>query len=221
MPDASTGSLANPNPWDFPDWQYIGDDGNRWDDPHRVYRVLYAGVTVLGCFLEVLARFRPDPRLVDAFEQISINVDDLPATEPPGTLRREWLENRSLADVSDTYGAFADVGNSKSLACLNQELVSLINRFGLDELDGAAIRQKAPRALTQALSRHGYESTTESGELFGGIHYLSRWGDDLANYALFEGDDRWHISEVVTHDLSDYLTEFHKALEMHGITLVD
>ena len=49
--------------WAVPDWAYAkerGTFGNRFDDPMRVYRILYASSQRLGCFVETLARFRVD-----------------------------------------------------------------------------------------------------------------------------------------------------------------
>ncbi|HEV2396254.1 MAG TPA: hypothetical protein VGS27_04900, partial [Candidatus Sulfotelmatobacter sp.] len=45
------------------DWSRANSDGtfgNRFDDPEGYYRVLYAASQKLSCFLETLARFRPD-----------------------------------------------------------------------------------------------------------------------------------------------------------------
>ena len=54
-----------PDPWTFTPWQYAenGRFTGRWDDPDGNYRTLYTGQTLLGCLLEVLACFRPDPTL--------------------------------------------------------------------------------------------------------------------------------------------------------------
>ena len=41
--------------WAVPDWAYAKEDGtfgNRFDDPMRVYRVLYASSQRLGCFID-------------------------------------------------------------------------------------------------------------------------------------------------------------------------
>jgi len=42
--------------WAWPDWLFAGDDGtfgNRWDDPIKKYRVLYACSQRLGAFVEM------------------------------------------------------------------------------------------------------------------------------------------------------------------------
>ena len=56
-----------PDPWQPADWAYAREDGtfgNRFDDPQGLYRVLYASSQRLGCYVETLARFRPDLSLL-------------------------------------------------------------------------------------------------------------------------------------------------------------
>ena len=65
--------IGRRSPWDWPDWANVGDDGtfgNRWDDPQGLYRVLYASSVRLGCYLETLARLRPDPAVIAALQVI-------------------------------------------------------------------------------------------------------------------------------------------------------
>jgi len=50
-----------------PDWflaNSVGTFGNRFDGPDGYYRVLYASSRRLACFVETLARFRPDITLL-------------------------------------------------------------------------------------------------------------------------------------------------------------
>ena len=117
---APTGPLYRiarpPDPWHWPDWANVGSDGtfgNRWDDPRGVYRVVYASSSPLGAFMEVLARFRPDPHIVAALLEIDGN-DSSPSLSP-GELEAEWLANRCLG-VAHLEGAFVGVGHSASLA---------------------------------------------------------------------------------------------------------
>ena len=58
-----------PDPWTWTPWQY-GPFTGRWDDPEDLYCVLYAASSPLGCFLEVLAVFRPDPAVAEALARI-------------------------------------------------------------------------------------------------------------------------------------------------------
>lgn len=56
-----------PDAWQAPDWAFAHTDGtfgNRFDDPQGYYRVLYASTQRLACFVETLARFRPDLSLL-------------------------------------------------------------------------------------------------------------------------------------------------------------
>ncbi|MCZ7537423.1 MAG: hypothetical protein M5T61_16945 [Acidimicrobiia bacterium] len=68
-----------------------GDDGtfgNRWDDPEGLYRVLYASSLRVGCYIETLARLRPDPAVVAALEAIE---GDEPL-EAGRSGARSWIE---------------------------------------------------------------------------------------------------------------------------------
>lgn len=175
-------------PWTWPDWAYAGPDGtfgHRYDDPAGEYRALYASSHRLGAFLETLARFRPDPAIVSA------EIEDDPRdvhypTLPAGTVPAKWLDMRRLGTARCT-AAYADVGHTRSLAYLREALAPAVIRHKIGELDAAAIRSRAPRRFTQELSRHVYECAMEDGaRAFQGIHYLSRLGDDIENWAICE-----------------------------------
>jgi RES domain len=166
-----------PDPWAWPDWSYAAPDGtfgNRYHDPDASYRVLYASSRRIGAFLETLARFRPDLEVLAELDRIA--GDDEPAFAVP----RAWLDNRTLGDAT-VGGRFADVGDTRSLAILRPALAASAIRYGLDEIDAATIRLRAPRALTQQVSRFVYELGS-----FAGIRYRSRLGDDVLNWAIFE-----------------------------------
>jgi hypothetical protein len=166
-----------PDPWAWPDWSYAGPDGtfgNRYDDPGTSYRVLYASSQRIGAFLETLARFRPDLEVLAELERI--DGDD----ESPPAVPRAWLDNRLLGEAK-VEGRFVDVGDTSSLATLRTALAASAIRYGLDEIDAATIRLRAPRAFTQQVSRLVYEQGP-----FAGIRYRSRLGDDVLNWAIFE-----------------------------------
>jgi hypothetical protein len=170
-----------PDPWAWPDWSYAGPDGtfgNRYDDPSASYRVLYASSQRMGAFLETLARFRPDLEVLAELDRIE--GDD----EPPAGVPMSWLANRYLGDAA-VEGRFVDVGDTSSLARLRAALASAAIHHGLDEIDAATIRLRAPRAFTQAVSRFVYEQRDDEGA-FAGIRYRSRLGDDVVNWAIFE-----------------------------------
>lgn len=89
-----------PDPWAWPDWSYATDEatfGNRYDDPLGAYRVLYASTQRRGCFLETLARFRPDPALVAELAGIAEDPrDKRHVTAPAGAVPVSWLKGRRI-----------------------------------------------------------------------------------------------------------------------------
>jgi hypothetical protein len=170
-----------PDPWAWPDWAYAGPDGtfgNRYDDPEASYRVLYASSQRTGTFVETLVRFRPDLEVLAELEQI--DGDD----EPPPSVPRAWLDTRMVGEAT-LQGRFVDVGDARSLATLRTALAASAIRYGLDEIDAATIRLRAPRAFTQQVSRFIYERRENRGA-FVGIRYRSRLGDEIVNWAVFE-----------------------------------
>jgi hypothetical protein len=82
--------------WAVPDWAYAKEDGtfgNRFDDPMRLYRVLYASSQRLGCFIETLARFRVDVSFIADLALMENGEDDF---TPFGTVRRAWIKGRCI-----------------------------------------------------------------------------------------------------------------------------
>jgi hypothetical protein len=68
----------DPDAWAWPPWEYAGEDstfGNRYDDPRGEYRVLYACSQRVGAFIETLARYRTDPALVAAYQEIVVDPE--------------------------------------------------------------------------------------------------------------------------------------------------
>ena len=63
---------------------------------------------------------------------------------------------------------------------LRRELAANCLALGLNDLDAAVLQASAPRRLTQRASRIAFQSG------FDGIHYRSRYGHDVQNWALFE-----------------------------------
>jgi hypothetical protein len=88
-----------PDPWQPPDWSLANPDGtfgNRFDDPEGYYRVLYAASQKLSCFLETLARYRPDPSLLAELNRIDGENDFFPL----GCVPRERCAERLLGSAS-------------------------------------------------------------------------------------------------------------------------
>jgi RES domain len=167
-----------PDPWSAPDWASAGTDGtfgNRFDDPEGMYRVLYASSQRVGCFLETLARFRVDLKLLAELAEIEGENDYCPLGEVP----MEWIEKRMMG-VATAGGEYADICSSEWISRLRIELAGQLQRFGFDDLDASVLQKTAPRNLTQLVSRVVFS------ERLAGIYYRSKYGHDVENWALFE-----------------------------------
>ena len=206
----------HPDPWAWPDWSYAGPDGtfgNRYDDPEASYRVLYASSQRIGAFLETLARFRPDLEVIAELDLIE--GED----EPPPAVPRSWLDNRLLGEAT-VAGRFVDVADTTSLATLRTTLAASAIRHGLDEIDAATIRLRAPRAFMQEGSRFVYEQRHDRGA-FAGIRSRSRLGDDVVKWAIFEpapdGTSPFMAAMVARIDADD--PDLQAALRLFGLTL--
>lgn len=196
----------NLDPWSPPDWASAGPDGtfgNRFDDPEGMYRVLYASSQRLGCFLETLGRFRVDPKLLAELAEIEGEDDYCPLGEVP----REWIDKRMMG-VATAGGEYADICSSDWISRLRIVLAGRLERFGVDDLDASVLQMTAPRGLTQLASRAVFT------EGLAGIHYRSKYGHDLENWALFEPFQiNARDSEPIRADDPD----LQRALQLHGL----
>jgi hypothetical protein len=167
-----------PNPWEAPDWSRANIDGtfgNRFDDPHGYYRVLYAASQQVSCFVEALGRFRVDLTFLAELNEIEGPSDFAPLGEVSG----DWCERRLIGRASAT-GNYADLYASGWVAFLRRKLAPECLRLGLRDLDAGILQREAPRRITQLASRQAYELG------HAGIYYRSRYGHDFDNWALFE-----------------------------------
>ena len=176
--------------------------------------MLYGCSTRVGTFLETLAPFRPDPHVVAGLDPVQ--GDDDGALGPGELAVGDWLAAR-LMGVACVGGDFADVGHSRSLAWLRSALAARVVGFGLEDLDAATIRLSAPRRFTQDVSRMVYACQQAGGDSFAGIRYLSRLGDDIVNWAIFEPAD---ITDVVTEDVGADDADLRRAAEHLGLVLL-
>lgn len=209
-----------PDAWAWPEWAYAGADGtfgNRYDDPDGRYRVLYASSSRFGAFAETLARFRPDLSIVAERQVIDGEEDSL----APGDVPAGWPRLRAVGRAR-VAGPFADVGHSRSLAFLRERLAAAALHFGVDEIDAAAIRMHVPRAFTQAISRAAYEcADAEGGRQFVGVAYMSRLGDDLRNWAIFEPEpeEPSPVLDAASVSVEPADPDLARALRMLGLRL--
>ena len=174
--------------------------------------MLYAAGQRRGAFLETLARFRADLQLIAELAEIDDDPDY--PTMPAATVPREWLETRCVGTARADSLLFVDISHSESLAHLRHRLAPRLVHYGLDDLDASDIRRRTPRALTQEVSRHVFERP----EAFAGIRYLSRLGDELTNWGIFEGSEPDEIieeNEAIESDDPDFVSALHTL----GLTL--
>ena len=213
VPDGTLHRVGRaPDAWAWPGWAYALQDGtfgNRYDDPLGEYRVLYAGRPRLAAFAETLARFRPDLELTAELSLIEGDDGGFPPPLRAGAVPVEWCATRVVGRARHA-GTFADVGRSESLAHLRAALAARAVHYGFDDLDAGELRRRAPRAFTQEISRHVFVHGRDTGgRPLAGLRYLSRLGDDLVNWAIFETEPPVDcVSEPVVADDPDVRAAF-------------
>ena len=206
-----------PDPWAWPDWAYVGADGtfgNRYDDPLGIYRVLYASTRRVATFVECLAYFRPDIEVIAELAEIAGEDGD---EEPPaaGVVPAEWVEQRCVGRGL-LAGDYADVGHHESLAELRTALAARVVHHGLHDLDAATLRLSAPRVFTREVARYVFDQTAAGERRWNGLSYLSKHGDDLRNWAIFEPTTPGVIDVA---DLRRDDKDLVAALALHGLAL--
>lgn len=212
-----------PDVWEWRGWESAGLDGtfgHRWDDPQSNYRVLHTSCDRLGAYLEVLAWFRPDLRILAEYANIEDNDPTAAPTNSPGRLTRIWRDGRIFASgVSDrVQGPLVAVGRSASLATIRRALAGVALKHGLQDINAEMIRRTAPRRFTQEVSRFIYEQALPDDSPYGGIFYLSRYGDDVENCAIFERDgEPFPVTHLERIDISIDDRDFLEACRLLGI----
>jgi hypothetical protein len=171
-------------PWEYPDWKRAGTDSssqahtfaNRFDDPNAEYRVLYASSQLVCCYVEVLARFRPDYALLAELRDMDGDDD----YQQIGIVPDEWFDNRFIG-TAEVQGNYADLYSPAWVSHLRSRLQPLCIELGLPDFDVSVLIQAAKRIVTQRAS-----SIVNDLGAFAGIYYASRHGLGLENWALFE-----------------------------------
>jgi hypothetical protein len=198
-----------PDPWQSPPWSLAnpsdGTFGNRFDDPEAYYRVLYASTQRLACFVETLARFRPDLTLLADLQEIEGDDDYTPL----GTLPPEWLEQRLMGQAT-LSGDFAAIYSVSWVGHLRRVLAQEALRIGFRDIDVGILERAEPRSLTQLASREVYRQGLD------GICYRSRYGHSLENWAIFEP---FNLRPGISAIISAKDTDLSAALSLHGIRL--
>ena len=164
-----------PDPLAWPSRQYIGD--GRFDDPARQFRTIYASQQRRSCFLEVLASFRPDPKLLARLQAVTDTDEPIYSPVVPSAWRRTRRVGRFRLAAA---GPWLDLRAPETHQVLRQDLARLLVELGIPDFDVSAALGPS-RALTQAISRWAYERSYQ------GIVYASRLDSGLNCWAIFEG----------------------------------
>jgi RES domain len=180
----------------------------RYDDAMLRAQVRYGASTRLGAIIEVLAQFLPDLTIPTLAGE-----GDIP-TLTPGIVPKAWFSNQWVGRAEVT-GRFVDLGKAETLACLRPLVDPLLRLHGARTLDASVIRGAAPRVATQAIAAICLdERTPAGGHRYDGIKYLSRWGDDVTCWGVFD-----HVRAVNPRStpLSSDDRDVDEALEILGL----
>ncbi|GAA4489905.1 RES domain-containing protein [Microbacterium panaciterrae] len=182
-----------PDPWGWAPWHYANDSGlfdGRWDDQLGEFRTLYTADSLLGCFLELLARFRPSERVQAALDEI---VDDDGSVgqypeAPQGGVGYRWLEDR-LYGRARQAGRYCAITHSRTLGALSKSYP--LGRHGLTprDVDAALLKDARDRDFTRSVARWLHDLHDGGSPLVDGVQFASRHGDELRMWAVFERAD--------------------------------
>jgi hypothetical protein len=201
-----------PDPFAWTPWQYAdrGRFGGRWDDSNGQFRTVYVADSLLGCLLEVLSRFRPDPQLTAELDTIVVEEFDTQhfPTAPPGNVPTAWLEPR-CAGVALLTGTFLDVRTPRTVREIRHHLGGRAAALGVTDLDAASLKLTSPRSFTQQVAAWVYQHPENPT----GIRFGSRHGDEFTLWAVFEqARDNENASMTLTHHVVEPLTTLTPAL---------
>jgi len=199
-----------PDAWQPADWSRASLNGtfdNRFDDPESYYRVLYASSQEVSCFVETLARFRPDITLLAELREIE-GEDDFATL---GQVPLDWNKNRGLGSAS-TDGNFAEICGGEWITMLRKKLASDCLSLGVKDFDASVLQSASPRLITQLASRVVYELGLP------GIYYRSRYGHNFENWALFEP---FRIRNTMTQPIPKHHPALIQATEILGLSVGD
>jgi hypothetical protein len=163
-----------PDPLAWPPWEYVGT--GRFDDPRREFRVLYAASRRRTVFVESLARFRHDPRVLASARQIAHSGEPLPVQLVP----TRWRVARGIIQLTLRPGQrWLDLRAPATREQLRHELAPRLLDLSLPDLDLSSVVGPS-RLLTQTIARWAYDRGAA------GLVYHSRFDATLTCWAIFE-----------------------------------
>jgi hypothetical protein len=180
-----------PDPWAWTPWIYATDAGlfdGRWDDERGQFRTLYTSASLLGCFLELLAKCRPDTMVQEGLDQID-DPGDLAADDeeaPAGTVGYDWLDGRQFGCATQT-GRYCFVTHSRTVAALDDARLFTARGIASRDVDVSVLKGADDRLLTRSIARWIYDLRDDDrAALVDGIEFRSRLGDEIRLWAVFE-----------------------------------
>ncbi len=216
-----------PDPCAWTDRQYAGHQ--RWDDADGNFRTVYAGGSLYGCYVEVLAYSRPDiePDGSDLLAGITEDPEDAVEFPVPtaGSIPRDWIGGRMVTTAGLT-GPYADVRSADTIAALRPDFLRLALRLGYPDFDAAALKSANPRELTQRVASSLYALTDDrSSTILDGVRFASRHGDDLTMWGVFErpGDEpaSQHLTRMTSRLVDIDEPDLRRAMNLHRLTWRD
>lgn len=188
--------------------------GNRFDSLLGNYGVLYCATALSGCYTEVLARFRPSPRL----RSVVADEWDERGWMRIGSLPASWRERTRVVRlaVDASSPPFLDVENADTRAYLERKLGPGLAYLGVDHLDVPVIRRE-DRRVTRMISQWAWGATDDDGvPMFSGIRYLSKLDTDEECWAIFDDVGLRTLSE---RPVDPDHPELRRVLDRYGLIL--
>lgn len=187
--------------------------GNRFDSPVGRYGVLYFGTHLRACFAETLARLRPAPGMGDVVAAEWAELGFMPV----GGVAADWRHRRLAVRARPIEPfPFVDVEAPETLQVLRDELAHVLALYGYDDLDVGLIRGP-DRRVTRAISHWAFSHADDEGRPeFAGLRYVSRHGDDLECWAVF---DDVPLEELEKRPVTREMPELVAIAKLFGLTV--
>jgi hypothetical protein len=192
----------------------LASGGNRFDPQSYDYGVLYFGTTLQACFAEILARLRPDIKLLALVEEEWRQAGFMAG----GAVPADWRQRRTAVQVRLLKGAvFVDLESVTTHQFLRVELAAGLAALGVGDLDVATVRGP-DRRVTQLISEWAYMARDGDEPRYAGIRYLSRLGSQWECWAVFEDDER-DFAVIERLPISKDMSELQEVAGLFGLTV--
>lgn len=218
---------VQPDPWAWAPWQYATDSGlfdGRWDDQLGQFRTLYTADSLLGCFLELLARFRPSAVVIEGLDEVEDDDGTVRAfgEAAPGAVGFSWLDGRHYGAGVQT-GRYCFITNSRTIASRQREYPFGRHGIALVDVDAPLLKDARDRVLTRSIARWLYDLRHDDRrELVDGVDVPVAARGRHPVWAVFErADDTQHSTHITPTGkparVTDDTPALFEALARHGL----